>query len=126
MADKKLSDTTDQELILEYVEQLKSDNKRLKGELERNKQPKYLVDAAKLNRAFDHWTWGAIVIVGVILGFILTVYHVWPSSYETGRFYLTHSVIDYKVPAACQERRNVTCWLPPGDRDSCYKEERRE
>ncbi|MHA2280103.1 MAG: hypothetical protein ACXAC5_04405 [Promethearchaeota archaeon] len=118
--DKKLSDTTDQELILEYVGQLKEDNKRLKKELEAHKQPKFLVDADKLSRAFDHWTWGAIVVIGIILGVILTIYHVWPSTYETGRFYLSHQIIDYKIPAPCREQPARACWLPAGDKDSCY------
>jgi hypothetical protein len=118
MSDKKMSDTTDHELILEFVDQLKSDNQRLKKELEDKKQPKYLINTHKLDQLFDHWTWGTLTVVAIILSVIYTLYFIWPSTYETGRFYLTHEAIN---TVRCPDNPSATCWLPLEQRSSCYK-----
>jgi hypothetical protein len=111
MVDKKMDDTTDQELMLEYIGQLKADNKRLNEELKKRKQTKVLFSGDGIKRAFEHWTWGTIVVVGVILGIIYTLYFIWPSTYETGRFYLAHSMKNYDPPPPPPEKE----W------DDCYK-----
>lgn len=115
MTDKKLSETTDHELILEYVEQLKEDNKRLKGELESNKQPRYIFDGKAFEKATDHWTWATLVIAGVLIGVIHLIVYIWPSTYETGRFYIQHSSHNYGKAPPCE------CPPTPKEFDDCYK-----
>jgi len=90
MADKRMSETTDQELILEYLEQLKEENQRLKKELSRNKQPKVSVNGDGLRKAFRHWTWLTLTITACVCMIVLTLINVIPASRETGRFYVTH------------------------------------
>ena len=92
-----MSETTDHELMLEYVEQLKEENKRLKQEIKDNKKPSYFIS----DKAFDHWTWGVVVIGAAIFGVIHLIGYMWPSSYETGRFYLEHTMKDYEPPTEC-------------------------
>ncbi|MHA2280102.1 MAG: hypothetical protein ACXAC5_04400 [Promethearchaeota archaeon] len=90
MVDKKLSDTTDQELVLEFVEQLKTDNKRLNEELKKRRRPMFSLNGDGIKRAFNHWTWWMLAIVGCACAITLTLVSVIPSSYETGRFYIQH------------------------------------
>lgn len=113
---------TDPELVLEYIDQLKADNKKLKEELKERKKPILSLNADHLGRAFDHWTWAMLVLVGCACAIISTISYIWPSVYETGRFYLDHSVVDYNPPAACADiiSRGRICRLPRGDAGSCY------
>ena len=90
MADKKLSETTDQELVLEFVDQLKSDNQRLKKELEKRRQPWFSFNGESLRRVFNHWTWWTLAIIGCMCCIAITLVSVIPTSRETGRFYVEH------------------------------------
>ena len=86
MADKRMSETTDQELILEYLEQLKEENQRLKKELDKRKQPKFSFNGDGIKRAFTHWTWITMAIVCCACMIALTLVYSIPTSNETGRF----------------------------------------
>ncbi len=90
MADKRMSETTDQELILEYLEQLKEENQRLKKEVERKKQPKLSISGDGIRRAFRHWTWITLIMTLCVCALVITIVSVIPNSYESGRFYVTH------------------------------------
>lgn len=120
MTNKKLSDTTDQGLAVDYAIQMKIENNELKEKLKQRKQAKYLFDGKSLKKVFDHWTWGWITFIGLILSVILTINHIWPSTYKTGRFYLEHEMYDYKRPKECNYNQRYHCRKPPGDLGSCY------
>jgi len=120
MTDKKLSDTGDQGAI-DYAIDLKIENNRLKEELKQRVQPKYLFDGKSLKKAFNHWTWEWITIAIIMLSIVLTIYHVWPSTYETGRFYLDHTTYDYKRPKECNHNQQYSCNEHPGDLGNCYR-----
>ena len=91
MTDKESNLPTDPELVLDYIDQLKADNKRLKEEIKKNKQPKFSLNGKGLARAFNHWTWWVPIIMGCIYFIVL----IWPSTYETGKFYVTNTRVKY-------------------------------
>lgn len=101
---------SDPELVVEYIDQLKADNKRLKEEVKNRKQPKILFDGNGLMRVLDHWTWGSLITVSCMCGFVLLVVNIWPSVYETGRFYLTHRMHNYTPHVPIQK-----------ELDNCYQ-----
>jgi len=125
MEDKSLKDTTDQEMMVGYVKQLESENKRLKQELKDNKQPRYIANNDNI------WVFEIVAIALVIVCAVHLFSYMWPGSYDTGRFYISHKMVDYNPPKPmsndeCREhkRRSTnaysSCRKPAGDLGNCY------
>lgn len=110
MTNKRLSETTDDEILLELVEQQKRNIARLEKELKDKHKPLFSFDGRGLRAAFDHWTFGSLIVFSIIGGIVFGLWHIWPSTYETGRFYLQHSVYNYTKPPP-----------PPPELDDCYR-----
>jgi hypothetical protein len=114
MADKKLSDTTDQEMVLEYVEQLKQDNKRLKGELEAKRRPLFnFVLLTKLLRDIaDHGATQTLFVISLIALGILAIYGLVSISGPTGEYYVVRAgnqtEIIGDVDCKCPEPERIT------------------
>jgi hypothetical protein len=90
MTDKKLSDTTDQELVLGYVDQLKQDNKRLQKELDAKSRP--VIDFTSLTKLLrdisNHWIPQTAFGISIAIICILTIYWLVSISGPNGKYYV--------------------------------------
>jgi hypothetical protein len=127
-----ISNKSNDEILVSYVQKLEEDNKRLQEELEAKSKPKVYVDFTRLTAIWDsdselfNTLFAAGFVISIICGIILTIYHVWPSTYETGRFYLNHTMHDYDPPENCpgnaiqRYTHQHECVKNAVDVDSCY------
>ena len=115
MTDKKLSETTDQEMILEYVEQLKQDNKRLKKELDAKNRPVFdFTSVTKLLRDIaDHGFTQTVFGISIAAMCVLALYGLISWSGTTGRYYVERDGNHVEVVAPeneceCPEPERIT------------------
>jgi len=116
MTEKKLSETSDSELILEYLEQLKEDNSRLKKELKAKNRP--IFDFASLTGLLrdiaGHWFPQTVLVVSLIVAGILLIYGLAVFHGPNGKFYVERkgTVTIQSIPE---------CTQPPPIQKPCFR-----
>jgi hypothetical protein len=120
MTDKRLKDTTDHEMILEYVDQLKQDNKRLKEELSGKRRPLFdFTSPVKLLRDIaNNGTTQAFFWIFIIILSILVIYGLICISGPTGEYYVTRKG---KYVQTIQPEKECSCPEPKRIERPCFR-----
>lgn len=122
MTDKESNMPTNPELIIDYIDQLKEDNKRLKEELKAEKRPLFdFTSSVQLIRdVADHGFTITAFVVSIILAIILAIYGLVCMSGPNGKYYVTRKgTYSISSKAECKQPRPVImpCFKVMGEFD---------